>query len=183
MPGIHPSPAAELGLQRLQHRRPPDPRSTLGVGSIALVEIASTTEPAHDAQAARAASLRTDIPQARYGDWREWFEGVQVIQRIHAPQGNVLLVRAGPLDQPCTTFYVEESTGRLIRQDTVLLLPFGRVGQELSFSEYQDVSGMQLPSKSESKLAMPMTGPIMTTYTNFEVGIELPKDTFHLLPQ
>ena len=65
----------------------------------------------------------------------------------------------------------------------MLLLPFGRVGQELSFGEYQDVSGMQLPSKSESKLAMPMTGPIMTTYTNFEVGIELPKDTFHLLPQ
>ena len=152
----------------------------------ARVEIASNAEPAHIAEAARAASLRADIPQARYGDWREWFEGVQVIQRIHAPEGpngDLLLVRAGQLDKPCTTFYVEESTGRLIRQDSVLVLPFGRVGQELSFGEYQDVSGMQLPGKSETKLAMPMTGPIMTTYTTFEVGVELAEDTFHLLPQ
>ena len=152
----------------------------------ARVEIASNAEPAHIADEARAASLRTDIPQARYGDWREWFDGVQVIQRIHAPEGanrDLLLVRAGQLDKPCTTFYVEEATGRLIRQDSILLLPFGRVGQELSFGEYQDVSGMQLPGKSETKLAMPMTGPIITTITSFEVGIELAADTFHLLPQ
>lgn len=146
------------------------------------VEVASSIEPAHRATGARAAALRADTPQARYGDWRAWFESVQVIQRIQSPNGAVLLVRAGKLSAPSTTFYVEEATGRLIRQDSMLQLPFGRVGQELSFGEYQDVSGMQLPTKSEAKLALPMTGPIVSTYSNFEVGVEISEETFHLIP-
>ncbi|MDF1799298.1 MAG: serine hydrolase [Planctomycetota bacterium] len=145
------------------------------------VEVATSLEPANRVEGDRAASLCTDIPQARYGDWRQWFEDVEVIQRIQSPKGAVLLVRAGKLTSPCTTFYVEEATGCVIRQDSRVHLPFGILGQELSFGDYQDVGGMQLPTKSETRLAMNGVGAIVTTFTNFELGVELDEDTFQLV--
>jgi hypothetical protein len=56
----------------------------------------------------------------------------------------------------------------------------GRVGQEVEFYDYRDVSGMLLPFRTEIEYASSLVGKIVTTVTDVELGVALPEGTFTL---
>jgi len=145
------------------------------------VQYASRLEPAAVVEGLRAEQLRLDSLLVRFGDWRRSYPRLQVIQRLQKGSEAVLIVRAGDTTAPAPTMYVQERTGLLGRQDSMVNVPgMGRIGQQVEFGDFRDVSGMTLPFRSEVVIANPMLGAIVTTIAETELGGELPADAFEL---
>ncbi len=53
-------------------------------------------------------------------------------------------------------------------------------GSILIHAAFRDVSGMLLPFKTQTVIANPMIGPIITTVSEVKLGVELPEGVFEL---
>ena len=145
------------------------------------IRYSSTAQPAKTPEGPLAEAMRLDTPFVHFGDWREWYSSLQVIQRIKQGSEEVFLVRAGDTSATAPTLYVHATTGHLVHVAKVTPIEgMGRMGQHVSFGDFRDVSGMSLPHKSEVKLANPMIGSIVSEVTEIELGVELPEDAFVL---
>ena len=142
----------------------------------------SSRAPRAVADAERTAQLMGEAPQARFGDWREAFPGVHVVQQIVTGSDEVvLLVRAGDTSGPAPTFYVEAESLRLGRIDDFAAIPgVGRLGREITFRSFREVEGMQLPDRVEVQLANPMIGKIMLELTSVTAGAPVVDGVFRL---
>lgn len=142
----------------------------------------SSRAPRAVADAERTAQLMGEAPQARFGDWREAFPGVHVVQRVMTGAGEgVLLVRAGGTSGPAPTFYVEAESLRLGRIDDFAAIPgVGRLGRTTTFRSFREVEGMQVPDRVEVQLANPMLGKIMLELTSVTAGAHAADGVFSL---
>ena len=141
----------------------------------------SSAAPRAVADAVRSAQLMGEAPQARFGDWREAFPGVHVVQRIEAGDDAVLLVRGGDTSGPAPTFYVKDGAGEVGRVDDMAVIPgVGRLGRETTFRSFREVEGMRLPERIEVQLANPMIGPIKLELSSVTAGAATPEEWFRL---
>jgi CubicO group peptidase (beta-lactamase class C family) len=130
---------------------------------------------------ARAEVLRLEHLFARLGDWRLWYPELRVIQRIRKGDEDALLVRTGGTSAPATTFFIDARTGLVGRVASMTYIEsLGRIGQQVTYRDYRDVSGMQLPHRVEVKLPNPMVGTIVSTVEELELGVALPEGVFEL---
>ena len=145
------------------------------------VRYSSSTQPVAELDGMRAEQVRRGSSLVRLGDWRHWFDHVEVIQRVELEGREMFLVRAGDTSAPGRTYYVEGETGIVRRELSMTFVEtLGRLGQRLTFGDYRDVAGMQLPHKTTLELAYELIGPIVTTVTSSKVGVELSEDAFVL---
>lgn len=56
----------------------------------------------------------------------------------------------------------------------------GRIGQRVTSGDFRDVDGVLLPFRTETQLANPLIGPIVTTVEEVELGVELLEGAFEL---
>ncbi|MFT5198308.1 MAG: CubicO group peptidase (beta-lactamase class C family) [Planctomycetota bacterium] len=128
-----------------------------------------------------ADNLRADSLITIFGDWREWYPKLQVIQRFERDGKSIVVVRTGDTSATATTFYVVEESGVVIRKDTVAYLKgMGRLGVGSFFEDYREVSGMLLPFKTSVSIPGSIIGEAFVTTDSFEIGVEVPKGTFNL---
>lgn len=131
----------------------------------------------------QAEMLRTSTSLARFGDWSRWYPDLEVIQRLDDGEEGAYLVRAGDARAPAATLYIEGGTGLVGRVDSMIWVEgAGRIGQRLSFGDYREVSGMQLPYRSRMLVLNPVVGEIeiVTTITEVTLGVEVPAGHFEL---
>jgi CubicO group peptidase (beta-lactamase class C family) len=141
----------------------------------------SPTKPVAELESSRTDVVRQENTLAVFGDWNVWYPKLEVIQRVHDGERDILILRTGDTSAPATTFYIDWKIGRLLRMDSVSVIEgMGRIGQQTTFSDFRDVSGVLLPFQSSVQLANPMIGTIVTTVDEFELGVELPEGTFQL---
>ncbi|MEM6672484.1 MAG: hypothetical protein AAF726_06540, partial [Planctomycetota bacterium] len=130
---------------------------------------------------ARATAAHEASLFARFGDWRAWASDVQVIQRIVAGDDVVLLVRAGDTSATAPTFYVDDRTGLVGRVDSMTFLEnLGRIGQTTRFGDFEEVEGAMIPHRTQTELAHPLIGPIVTRIAEVAVGVDLAEGHFTL---
>ena len=142
---------------------------------------ASSTQEVSELEGDRAEGMRLENTFARFGDWRDWHPVLEVIQRVHDGERDLIMVRVGDTSAPAATLYVDWNNGRLLRVENVSVIEgMGRVGQQTTFSDFRDVSGVLLPFQSSVALSNSMVGTITTTVTEAEVGVEVPEGTFQL---
>ncbi|MBL7009275.1 MAG: beta-lactamase family protein [Planctomycetes bacterium] len=145
------------------------------------VSYAAATEPAAALEGPRAEMMRLGNHFARFGDWRRWHARMQVIQQLQRGGKEILLVRAGDTSAPAPTFLIDLETGRVLGEESMILLPgLGRIGQQLRFGDFRDVSGMLLPFQIKAEIANSMIGALVTTVTEIELGVELSDRAFEL---
>jgi CubicO group peptidase (beta-lactamase class C family) len=138
-------------------------------------------KPAVVLKDARANEQRTASPAVRFGDWRQWYPHLRVIQLIKNGEREVFVVRAGDTSGTASTYYVDSKTNRVIREERIVHTEMqGRIGQRLTFSDFRDVSGMLLPFETMIELANPILGPIVTKVTDVKVGENLPQGVFQI---
>ena len=149
------------------------------------VRFASTTQPLSELEGEAAALARDDHLLARFGDWNAWYSELQMIQRLERRMDGELeamyLVRAGDTSWAAPTFYVHGRTGLVYRIDALAFVDgMGRIGQRLTFGDFREVEGMQLPYRTQIVLANPLIGPIHSILREVEVGVEVPAGAFQL---
>jgi hypothetical protein len=118
---------------------------------------------------------------ALFGDWSVWYPNATVIQRFERGARDLIVLRTGDTSAPETTMYVNWNTGRLLRTDRVSFVEgMGRTGQQTTFDDYRDVSGMLLPFKTSVRIANSMIGTVETTVNEVELGADLADGVFQL---
>ncbi|PCH80352.1 MAG: hypothetical protein COB96_03475 [Planctomycetota bacterium] len=128
-----------------------------------------------------AEQIRLGHHLARLGEWRRWHPQMEVIQQLERGDRVIFLVRAGDTSAPAPTLIIEAGSGIVLGEDSIPFVEgIGRLGQHVRFSDYRDVSGMRLPFTTRAKYANRMIGTVMSTVTDFELGVELPAGIFEL---
>lgn len=143
----------------------------------------SSAKSVEQLPAKQAIELRNASIAVRFGDWSNYFDRVQVIQRLKGPDGDVFVVRAGDTSATAGTYYVDAEKHRVFREDRIVYVEqIGRVGQRVKFQDFRDVSGILLPYQTQVEIAHPMVGQIISikTMVDSEIGIELPENAFQL---
>ena len=102
------------------------------------------------------------------------------IKRLERPGGSLLLVRAGDTSAPAPTLGIDEETGRVVGEMSLIDSGVGRMARRLRFGDFREVSGMLLPFKTQVKFANPMIGKAVLTVDEVELGVELPEGAFEL---
>jgi hypothetical protein len=129
----------------------------------------------------QARQVALDQLPIRFGDWREHYTQVQVVQRMSLDGRDVLLVRAGEPGEPCTVFGVDEESGRLVREyGQVVLDAAGEIGRKLEFGDFRQVGELLIPFKFLEVYPSPLIGQVVSEGTAFEVRAELPEGGFRI---
>lgn len=127
----------------------------------------------------QARQVALDQLPIRFGDWREHYTHVQVVQRMFLDGRHVLLVRAGEPGEPCTVFGVDEESGRLVREyGQVVLDAAGEMGRRMEFADFRQVGELLIPFKFMELYPSPLIGRVISEGTAFEIGAELPEGGF-----
>ena len=136
------------------------------------VTYASVAEKPTVLEGERAQAMRLDNMLARYGDWREIYESVEVIQRIVNGNERVLVVRVTPKGGGfASNMFVQEETGRVGRVDSIMTVPgMGRLGQQLFCSDHREVGGVVLPHRMTVKSPHPLLGTSSTSRARYPGG-------------
>ena len=138
-------------------------------------------KPVEKMSTERSAIMRLDNSFARFGNLTEWHPSLRVIQRLQPDGEEGWVLRCGDTSGPANTLYVQASTGRVVAEDGLIFADkMGRMGRHIEFGDFRDVEGMLLPYQSETELAHPLIGTILTTIIEIEVGVELADGTFEL---
>ncbi len=116
-------------------------------------------KPAEELTGARAAQSLLQRPQVVFGGWTEAGEMVQVLRRVESEGRGLVVVRLVPREGNSCVLYVEDSTGRVVRQDQLVAIPgLGTVGLTTRWEDFEDVGGAVLPRLSRSEYVTPMLG-------------------------
>lgn len=163
-----------------------------------LVLQALAGEAAVRVEGQRAGDLNRGNLLVRFGDWREHYPTLTVIQRlpgrgagtqdagdgtfrVYGFDGEVLVVRAGDTSAPAATFYVDAATGRLGRVDEVTdFAGTGRMGRKLVYRDFRSVEGILLPHILEMRFSNNMIGTFASEVVEVELGAELAPGLFTL---
>ena len=92
-------------------------------------------------------------------------------KRIDGDDGPVLLVRTVPREGPGSTKIVDETSGMLIAEDRLELIPgMGFVGVRTSYQDFRDVAGVRLPFRIVSTYATPLIGEVVMEFDEVDHG-------------
>lgn len=141
----------------------------------------SKAEPKSILEGPRAQLMLHDSPFVRLGNWSSANPDAAVIQKLVRDGKTVYVLRAGDASAPRSTLYLDEETGRVMREDGYTQSgPAGRMAQRRSFGDYREISGMLLPHRTEIQLANTMIGTITTTVTDIGLGVDVTDSMFKL---
>ncbi|MEQ8763959.1 MAG: serine hydrolase domain-containing protein [Planctomycetota bacterium] len=130
---------------------------------------------------AQAEQVRLDSLSTTLSDWRLHYREVHVLFQIEFEGQDCWAVRAVPFEAPASTKLVSVETLRLVGELRINLLPgVGALGATVVYSDWRDVSGVQIPFHTSSKSIHPMIGTIVSTYEKAEVGVEIPEGAFEM---
>jgi CubicO group peptidase (beta-lactamase class C family) len=123
---------------------------------------------------------RLQHPAAVFGDWREFFETMEVTGKKEQKGRAVYTLKLTAKDVPPYTVTVDAETGDLLSANTQWMRP-GSTAQmvEISiFEEYREVQGLRIPYKITTM--NPYHGRIIMQFEDLETQIMLRDDLFTL---
>lgn len=121
---------------------------------------------------------RLEHPAALWGDWRRFFDSIQVVggESLDEKKVHVLLLTAG--DLPALRLYVDAATGDPVKAEQQTLDP--TLGQSVRtvtrFEDYREVSGLRLPFRSIS--SNEWNGRVVLQLEKVEPNVDLDESAF-----
>lgn len=120
-------------------------------------------------------------PEALFGDWRHYYESVEVLRCDEVDGTDVYVVELGEAELPPTTIFVDTANGDVVKSTSVVLQE-GGIGIPVSavYDDYREVEGIRVPFYTES--SNEHTGATVVEYEQIEVGLTLSDSLFVLTP-
>jgi len=139
----------------------------------------SSFEPYRELTGDRLRQTLHGTPAAAWGDWREVFDGEEIIGRGNLRGRETLRVVLTDGDLPPAKLDIDAETGDILRWREDAVLPgLGQLPVESSFFDYREVSGMSIPFRVE--VSNDANGTLTLELQSVDVGQDFPEETFIL---
>jgi len=115
------------------------------------------------------------------GDWRRFFERLEVVARSRREDREVLFVRAQGGEAPPCTLVVDARTGLPCEVLGTLQLPFGSMGRRTRLEDWRRVEGVWLPFRWVGSFAEESLGTATVQYERIETHVVPSPDAFELV--
>ena len=130
----------------------------------------SSFEPARALEGLELVQNRLGVPQALFGDWREYYDSEELLRTMtrDGQELHVIELRKGEL--PPHEVYVDAKTWDVVEVHSVQLSPKGlRVPTTTKLSDYRKVKGVRVPFRTES--SNPFNGTTVVTLSEVETKV------------
>lgn len=168
-------------------------RTELDFGAIKQTIIANTGrawsitygQPTTELNGAAARQTTLESPIALLGDWRRFYQDVQVIARADGQANKtddaskVYIVRAVPAEGNPTAFTVSVESGLLQSAQKVVTIPgLGPIGAVTRYSDYRDVGGVKMPFRLDTEYDTPLLGTSTIQFDKAETNVQTDPGAF-----
>ncbi len=125
---------------------------------------------------------RLQHPAALFGDWREFFEIMEVTEEKEQNGRRIYIMKLSVQDVPPYTVTVDSETGDLLQADTRWMRPGSdaQMAEIFIFEDYRELEGLRIPFKITT--ISPYHGRIVMQFEDMETGLELDDGFFTLHP-
>jgi CubicO group peptidase (beta-lactamase class C family) len=115
------------------------------------------------------------------GDWRRFFDRLEVVARTQREGRDVLFVRVQGGEAPPCTFVVDAVSGLPVEVLDTVDLPFGAMGKRTRLEDWRQVEGVWLPFRWVGSFAEESMGVVTVQYERIETHVEPAPDAFELV--
>jgi hypothetical protein len=128
---------------------------------------------------AARAQAELDHPLLPVADWRELYQGLEVLARVQHEDTPAFLVRATPRAGNAHTWVVAEEGGRPLALLAVDEIPgMGLVGSATRYGDWREVGDLVLPFQATVRFASSYLGTAEVRCQGVEHGLALPASAF-----
>ncbi len=124
------------------------------------------------------AQVLLEHPAAVYGDWRAYFDSVEVLRNDSVGDRPVHVVRLESGDLPSRSYWVDAENGDILRVKMTALERTMRIPVTIDYSDFEVRNGIRVPKRVE--VANPASGKTVLTFDTFEAGLTLGDEVFTL---
>lgn len=147
-------------------------------GERGWVESSSPLQPFTELTGEMFTQTLLEHPAVTFGDWRQYYDSVQVVRADQVNGRSVYLVRLESDGLPPKTLVIDSETGDILREQRVMILPAGMGSMPVTttYEDYRDTPAGRAPFRTiESNEAM---GRTIYETESVEVGIDIDPDVF-----
>lgn len=112
------------------------------------------------------------------GDWRQFYQQLQIIRCIQIEGKDTYIVRAIPREAPPTTYLVDAKSGLTVQSLTLHKTPLGFTGQTTLYEDYRDIEGVKIPFRWIVKSPNPVSGDVVLQYNTIETHLTVDDPLF-----
>ncbi len=125
--------------------------------------------------------LRLDHPLWILDDWKKYYTEASITGESEIDGQQTFEISLSGDEVLDRKLYVGVDSGLILKEKSVLPIdPIGEIPIEITYSDYRDVGGVQLPFKTVTK--NPFNGEFEVQFESAEPLLELPKDAFVVPP-
>lgn len=106
------------------------------------------------------------------GDWRKYYQQLQVVRRIRVAGKETYVVRATAQEGPATTYLVDAKTGLTVQSLGLRKTPVGFIGQTTLYEDYRDIEGVKIPFRWTIRSPHPLGGDLVLQYDAIETHLK-----------
>jgi len=124
--------------------------------------------------------VKRDHPTALDGDWRDFYDSIQVLRSDNLDGREVYVLKLGlGGDLPPVTIFIDTATGNVLKS-VVVVLQEGGIGIPITtlYEDYREVHGVRIPFRTIS--SNEQSGQIIFQYEAIEVNLDI-DDGFFIL--
>jgi hypothetical protein len=126
--------------------------------------------------------LRLQHPLMYAADWRDFFDEIEVLG-VETVDGRTQYIVKGTVgDDVSCKIHLDAESGHLVKEElTVQTKGAGAIGTTITYGDYKDVGGIQLPMRFS--VSNGITGKMVGHVDHVETNIELADNAFILTPK
>jgi hypothetical protein len=126
---------------------------------------------------------RLQHPAALFGDWREFFETMEITEEKEQKGRRVYVLKLTARDVPSYTMTVDAETGDPLFANTLWMRPGSdaQMSEVFVFEDYRELYGLRIPFKITT--INPYHGRIVMQFEHLETQIDLDEGFFGLEPR
>ncbi len=124
---------------------------------------------------------KRDHPAALDGDWRDFYDSIQVLRSDNLDGQKVYVLRLERGDLPPVTIFVDSATGDVLKSIVVVIIE-GGIGIPVTalYEDYREVHGVRIAFRTIS--SNEQSGRVIIQGETIEVNLDIDNDFFILTP-
>ena len=145
------------------------------------VWVESSFGPFDELHGKRMEQAKLGHPSVEVGDWREFYDSIQVLRSENLNGEKVYIVKLERGDLPPETIFVDADTGDILKS-VVIAIQEGGIGIPITtqYEDFREVHGLRIPFRAIS--SNEQSGRTIIQYETIEVNLDFDDSLFILTP-